>query len=300
MKKILYSLFAAATVLLVAGCQKETEKVWNGKTVEATFEIQFDDLTTKAFADGQSVNELYVGVYDAKTGELYSKVSASKPVSIINGSASYSTPLLKGKSYTVAFWAQKSGNKLYTVDLEKKTVTANYSAVATGSSYDTVLAKMQDGSTLPCSVDDYDAFYSIVTLDNLDETVSMGVSLHRPLAQINLLTPESDITSAQQIGYTPDAAAIAVDGVKDTFSLVNGTLDGTEKEVQMMHRRDQFFVRYAKAASFDLAALDFGQYRHRNYSMVFGLPHEGVSLGACLKGLDATTWNEAVSSLSTV
>ena len=75
--------------------------------------------------------------------------------------------------------------------------------------------------------------------------------------------------------------------------------DGTEKEVQMMHRRDQFFVRYAKAASFDLAALDFGQYRNRNYSMVFGLPHKGVSLQACLKGLDATAWNEAVSSLST-
>ncbi|MBQ7180886.1 MAG: serpin family protein [Bacteroidaceae bacterium] len=75
--------------------------------------------------------------------------------------------------------------------------------------------------------------------------------------------------------------------------------DGTKKEVQMMHREDQFFVRYAKAANFDLAALDFGQYEYRNYSMVFGLPHEGVSLGACIEGLDAATWNEAVSSLST-
>jgi serpin B len=74
--------------------------------------------------------------------------------------------------------------------------------------------------------------------------------------------------------------------------------DGTEKEVQMMHRKDQFFVRYAKAVSFDLAALDFGQYSHKNYSMVFGLPHKGVSLKACLEGLDATAWNEAVSSLS--
>ena len=74
--------------------------------------------------------------------------------------------------------------------------------------------------------------------------------------------------------------------------------DGMEKEVQMMHRRDQFFVRYAKAVSFDLAALDFGQYSHKNYSMVFGLPHKGVSLKACLESLDATAWNEAVSSLS--
>ncbi len=74
--------------------------------------------------------------------------------------------------------------------------------------------------------------------------------------------------------------------------------DGTEKEVQMMHRKDQFFVRYAKAVSFDLAALDFGQYSHKNYSMVFGLPHKGVSLKACLEGLDATAWNEAVSGLS--
>ncbi|MCR5434171.1 MAG: serpin family protein [Bacteroidaceae bacterium] len=74
--------------------------------------------------------------------------------------------------------------------------------------------------------------------------------------------------------------------------------DGTEKEVQMMHRKDQFFVRYAKAVSFDLAALDFGQYSHKNYSMVFCLPHKGVSLKACLEGLDATAWNEAVSSLS--
>ena len=74
--------------------------------------------------------------------------------------------------------------------------------------------------------------------------------------------------------------------------------DGTKSEVQMMHRKDQFFVRYAKAVSFDLAALDFGQYSHKNYSMVFGLPHKGVSLKACLEGLDATAWNEAVSSLS--
>lgn len=74
--------------------------------------------------------------------------------------------------------------------------------------------------------------------------------------------------------------------------------DGSKSEVQMMRKKDLFNIRYAKAASFDLAALDFGQYARKSYSMIFGLPHDDTSLEACLEGLDATSWNEAVTSLS--
>ena len=66
----------------------------------------------------------------------------------------------------------------------------------------------------------------------------------------------------------------------------------------MMSKKDLFNIRYAKARNFDLAALDFGQYERKSYSMIFGLPHEGVSLQACLEGLDATAWNKAVAGLS--
>jgi len=73
--------------------------------------------------------------------------------------------------------------------------------------------------------------------------------------------------------------------------------DGTKSEVQMMWKTDPLQFRYATAKDFDMVALSFGQYLKKSYSMVIGLPHEGVSLKACINGLDASVWSEAVSRL---
>ena len=73
--------------------------------------------------------------------------------------------------------------------------------------------------------------------------------------------------------------------------------DGTKSEVQMMKKTDIAQIQYASAKDFDLASLSFGQCLKKNYSMVIGLPHEGVSLQACMEGLEAAGWDESVSRL---
>ena len=216
MKKILYSILAAAALFTLGSCVKETEKVADENLAKVTFDLQLDGVATKAFANGASANELYVGVYDLLTGELLPELSVEKQA-ISGKSASFSATLIKGRSYRIAFFAQKSDNPLYTVNLKNKTVVANYAA------------------QVPCNSDDYDCFYKLYKLTNLAENKTESLRLTRPLAQINLLTSDKDLAGAYAMGYTPNTSSIKVSKVKNTLDLFEGTLTGTEADVIFAH-----------------------------------------------------------------
>ena len=210
MKKILYSILAAAALFLVGGCVKETEKATD-QLAKVTFNLQLDGQSTKAFADGKSVNELYVGVYDLISNEYLSQVSVEK-APITNKTASFSASLVKGRSYTLVFFAQKSGNDMYTVDLASGKVTANY-------------------ANKTANTDDYDCFYKRITLENLTESSTQNIQLIRPLAQINLLTSDADVAAARVMGYTPANAGISVSNVKNVLNMVENKLEGDDATV---------------------------------------------------------------------
>ena len=205
MKRILYSILAAAALFTLGSCVRETEKGAGDTFAHVTFNFELDGLSTKAWGDGSGINELYVGVYDANSGEYIAQASAEK-VSFSGHGASYSASLIKGRSYRISFFAQKAGNALYTVDLkDKKTIVANYGNV-------------------PCNTDDYDCFYHLERLNNLSENISKPITLTRPLAQINLLTSEQDVESAAVLGYKPGTSKMSIYKAPNTLNLVDGSL----------------------------------------------------------------------------
>ena len=65
MKKLTYSILAAAT-LLFAACARETQPAaTDGQLADVTFQIGLDQVQTKAFSDGKTATDLDVMVFSA-------------------------------------------------------------------------------------------------------------------------------------------------------------------------------------------------------------------------------------------
>ncbi|MBP5373312.1 MAG: Ig-like domain-containing protein [Bacteroidales bacterium] len=215
MKKIFLALIAAAAVFAV-GCSKETDvrkAELKGPSATVSFDLNFSGIATRAFADGQSVNQLYVGVYN-EDGTYYPTVSAATtPIAVSAGTATFQANLVKGISYKIVFWAQKGGNGVYAIDFPGKKVSANYASVVANN-------------------EALDAFYAVVSIDNLQEALTKTVELKRPLAQINVLAKDSDVADAAKLnGMHCTASSFVVDGVKPELNLITGALQGTEAAV---------------------------------------------------------------------
>ena len=67
MKKLTYSILAAAT-LLFAACARETQPAaTDGQLADVTFQIGLDQVQTKAFSDGKTATDLDVMVFSANS-----------------------------------------------------------------------------------------------------------------------------------------------------------------------------------------------------------------------------------------
>ncbi|MBQ4285968.1 MAG: hypothetical protein II720_05820 [Bacteroidales bacterium] len=128
-------IFAIALSLLVAGCTRE-DMAPNKITVPLA--VTLSDAT-KAVSDGASVNDLYICVYDAQEN-LVQKTKVSRTGT---GAFSASLSLVRGESYTAAFWAQSSSSAVYSVTGgDVRSVAADYSsAVASTESEDAFAGK---------------------------------------------------------------------------------------------------------------------------------------------------------------
>ena len=223
MKKFFFSVAAVATLTVLAGCVKEAAKpeLQDQTPSIVSFQVNLPSSLTKAWGDGTTVDELYVGVYSADGATFYDTVSTTTtPIAINNGSATFQVSLVKGLSYKVAFWAQKGGNTVaqgvpaYTVDLAGKTITANYPTSA-----NTYSALSNNEA--------WDAFYAVVSVENVQAQVSESVTLSRPLAQINVLASDADVSAAALLGATFATSAVTVSNVPTQLNLLSGELGET-------------------------------------------------------------------------
>ena len=223
MKKFFYSVAAVAALSVLAGCVKEAAQpeLQDQTPSIVSFQVNLPSSLTKAWGDGNTVDELYVGVYSADGATFYDKVSTTTaPVAINNGSATFQVSLVKGLSYKVAFWAQKGGNTVaqgvpaYTVNLAGKTITANYPTSA-----NTYSALSNNEA--------WDAFYAVVLVENVQAQVSESVTLSRPLAQINVLASDADVAAAALLGATFATSAVTVSNVPTQLNLLSGELGET-------------------------------------------------------------------------
>lgn len=191
MNKNLFKTFAIAAMSVLAGaCAKEQVASGDGETVEMTFNVDVPEttITTKGLSDAASVNELICQVFlkgakDENKHFVYTPVpELTQNVAVVGGKATVKFSLVKGQTYSFAFWAQTSETGYYNTD-DLRSVTMN-----------TNLVKANDPKM--------DAFFAIKDEARVTVSYSKKVSLKRALAQVNFGTKKysgrSDELKAQK------------------------------------------------------------------------------------------------------
>ena len=211
MKKLLYTLLAAAATLFVVGCEKElrNDSLDSSDLVQATFNVGFADAATKAISDGLTATQLVVGVYD-KSGDTYVQSLSWAPdaadhknaFSALN--AKFTASLVKGHEYKIVFLAVAPDNGVYTIDLAAKTFTAAVSG--------------------PSNAEARDAFYGVwETEDKVSGAINANVILKRPFAQINVIDLKADFDAAKDALVNFKESSLKVKAPK-VLNIYDGTV----------------------------------------------------------------------------
>lgn len=203
MKRII-SIIAAASMILAAGCQKQT--IESGADIaEVSFSVELPtDLDTKAIADGSSATELYYAIFNSD-GEYIQSLAYTAPVPVVGKTATISgLKLVRSYEYKVVFWAQAPGAP-YKFNHAKGTATVDYSG---------------DSNS-----DIRDAFCQLHTFMVPDaDTWKETVYLRRPFAQINF--GASDFSAVEELDLSV-ISKVEIDGLPNTYDILNGTLSGS-------------------------------------------------------------------------
>ena len=201
MNKKLFKTFAAAAMSVLAiACAKEPV-TGDGQTVEATFDVDVPgvEVSTKGLSDAASVNELICQVFlkgakDKNKHFVYTPVpELTQKVAVVGGKATVKLSLVKGQTYSFAFWAQTSDTGYYTTD-DLRSVTMN-----------TDLVKANDPKM--------DAFFAIKDEARVTVSYSKVVHLKRALAQVNFGTKYSGRSDE----LTAQKSYVTLTGVPNVF-----------------------------------------------------------------------------------
>ena len=196
-------IFAAALAVLAVGCNKEQVAVDgtpDGEEVAVTFAAELPGTVTKAIGDGLTAKNLSVAVYDDASNAAGTHIVALDKTAVFDAlhtTVEYS--LVKGKTYHFIFWAQAGDDAPYTFDPETKKVAIDY----TGAAND----------------EKRDAFYAVKTL-KVTGPATEPVQLHRPFAQVNFGTSDSD--AATTAGVTPTASLFTATDAASSFDVFAG------------------------------------------------------------------------------
>ena len=209
-------------VLAVAACQKENlgEVAPDGREAEVKLTLTSPQIGTKSYADGKTVNKVFVHVYqqDAAGNLKYIAPAAagesatpSQVVDMIGGAAKYSTRLVTGQKYTFVFWAECLGAAAspYTYDPATKTVTVSYAGVAGND-------------------ETRDAFCNVLKDVEITGAYSSDVKLYRPFAQLNFGVTRDDYAAAKAAGLEVTAAKVKLTNAATSLNLLDGSVLGAK------------------------------------------------------------------------
>ena len=220
MKNFFKSLaICALAALTFASCQKENaDGNMDDQSSVVSINLTSPLMGTKAFADGTTVDVVHVHVYKVgANGELTyitpsGNATPSQDVAMSNGTATYSTRLVTGQTYTFVFWAEKKNNGHYTYNPTTQTIAVNY-ANAVGND------------------ETRDAFYAVLPNVTITGAYSQSVTLKRPFAQVNFGVTAEDMAYAKAAGITVKGAAVKCTNVADRLNLLTGTASGSVTDV---------------------------------------------------------------------
>lgn len=202
MNKNLFKTFAIAAMVVLAGaCAKEQVASGDGETVEMTFNVDVPEttITTKGLSDAAQVNELVFQVFlrgakDQNKHYIYTPVpELTQTVPVVDKKATVKVSLVKGQTYSFAFWAQTKGTGYYD--------TSDLRAV-----------KMNKG-IVKANDPEMDAFYGYNDYKPVKVSYSEHITLLRALAQVNFGAKTLDRSDALKA----KESSITLSKVPDTF-----------------------------------------------------------------------------------
>ena len=210
MKKFLFMGAIAAMLLGTASCSSDMEPEMTDGTVQFRVELP-GAIDSRTISDGTTANKLAVAVYDSEGNELTDlSLTGTKVVTMSDKTATVTFKLVKGQTYSFAFWAQADGAP-YSFDTASKTINVDYGE-----------------GKVACNNESRDAFYAYKTYE-VTGPVNETITLTRPFAQLNF--GADDLTAAANAGITPAQSQVVVSKVGTSFNLATGATSGEKDDV---------------------------------------------------------------------
>jgi len=185
---------ACLGLLAIVSCQKDVTSA-QGDEVEVTVVVEAPgEMSTKGVGDGQAADNLVFAVFDEegnectmlRQGDWKNSIGVANELKFDDSakpSVTVKTTLVKGKEYTFVCWAQKKDTDCYDFSNMKQI----------GVSYQNA-----EGKNYVAQDDSRDAFYAAVPSGVIKDGYTIGITLRRPFAQVNVGT--ADIQAAQDAG----------------------------------------------------------------------------------------------------
>lgn len=168
-----------AFLAITASCSsKEEMPVQEETSVSLTVNLPTPIDATRSFGDGTTAQKLIYAVYegDNKNPVIFDTKEIPMRTTV-------DLRLVKGKTYTVIFWAQNEETQAYDFDEVAQTVTVSYEKVVSNDEL-------------------RDAFYAVRNY-TVTGPINDMVYLYRPLSQINLGCDELDDLAVKGVSGTP-------------------------------------------------------------------------------------------------
>ncbi len=183
-------------------CSEDMEEMNDEAEVTFTATLQ-DDLLTRSFGEGLSVDKLVIGVFDLNENGEYSEIIKLRHYAdIINGKIENVTlSLAKAETCHFVFWAYNSDCGVYDIE-EEGSLTK---------------IKMKHNIIGFAEAENADAFFATVKNFTVTGNTIKEVELTRPLAQINVGTSGTAVK-----------ASFTVENAADTFYPFTETIGGEE------------------------------------------------------------------------
>lgn len=202
-------MFALATMLLATSCSEDeivAQSSGNEVTVSFTAQLRSDVKTKAVGDDTENVDQMIFAVYDESDKELvdlrqtitsFEEADNGKKTTTVN------VVLVKGQTYSFAFWAQKEDHAAYTFDPKTATVTVDYSSANDRSA---------------------DAFFAAKNNYTVNGSFEETITLKRPFAQVNFLTTGDDLINAGKAGLDPLtlSSSIVVENAATQLNVLTG------------------------------------------------------------------------------
>ena len=263
--------FATAAVLavLAAACTKSSDSIQT--EIPVTVSLSLPEIGTKAIADGQKVNKVHCIVF--RNGKLINHSDVTKTITMSGGKATYTTRLISGQTYKIAFWAEVADNTYYTVDYANAIVTVSYNSAGDD--------------------ENRDAFFNAVEYTVTDATSALNVTLKRPFAQLNYGLSAADKALADAISPIAKAEVSLNGGAYTKLNLLTGNVSAPATVPVVFASAPVISSEKLKVQPAGATTITEYEYLSMNYILV----DQEVAPKATLKLYDAS--NAIVTTVST-